>query len=493
MLKCSVKYIALAWLLLGCGYGAGAQAKQITLEEALELAREQSLDALDARNVFLSSYWRYRSYRAELLPGVVFEGTMPSLNRSLAPYQREDGAYGFVQNSALIEEATLAITQNIPFTGGSISLQSQLQRIDLLSGDKATSYLSVPLGVTLNQPLISSHELKWAMKIEPERYREAQQQYLLNMESVHIKVITYYFDLLLAAANRNIANLNLENAIRLLDIANGKKSVGLASDNELLQLQLGKINAEAETIAARQVYESKMLTLRNFLRKEGEDEIAPVAPQAYNISGISLSRVMELARANNPLTNTVRRKLLESRMKIDQAKADRGFRADVYVSLGYTGSNANLPDAYKSLENRQVMSLGVRIPILDWGKGKGNVKVAQSELEVAKGQMQQAELNFEQEVTLAVTQFHDQAMLETLARHADSTAQLRYEVAFQMFIMGKINVLDINSAQVERDNAKRKYINELYLSWLCYYNLRQITLFDFEKNQNILHKKVIIN
>jgi hypothetical protein len=56
--------------------------------------------------------------------------------------------------------------------------------------------------------------------------------------------------------------------------------------------------------------------------------------------------------------------------------------------------------------------------------------------------------------------------------------------------MGTINVLDINNAQIERDNARRKYINELYLSWLCYYNLRQITLYDFQKETNIIHPEI---
>ncbi|MDR1980916.1 MAG: TolC family protein, partial [Tannerellaceae bacterium] len=87
----------------------------------------------------------------------------------------------------------------------------------------------------------------------------------------------------------------------------------------------------------------------------------------------------------------------------------------------------------------------------------------------------------------SVSQFRHQAQLVNLAQYADSIAQLRYETAFQTFVMGTINVLDINSAQIERDNAKRKYINELYLSWLCYYNLRQITLFDFITNTNIMH------
>jgi outer membrane protein TolC len=457
--------------------------RQITLSEALFLAETQSVDALLARNVFLSAYWRYRNYRAELLPNVVFDATLPSLNRSLSAYQKQDGTYGFIPSRSLSENTQLSVSQNIPFTGGTLSLQSQLQRIDQLDGDKTTSYLSIPLSLTFNQPLISTRTLKWSMKIEPERYREAQQQYLVDIESIHIKTINYYFDLLLAMINHTIAEINFENATKLFDIAQGKKAIGLISDNELLQLELGRINAEASVITAQQVYDSKMLSIRNFLREESKDDWIPVIPSAYIQPEISLNRVLDLAYDLNPVNHTIQRCLLESRMYVDQAKANRGFRADVYMSLGYTNSDSKLPDSYKRLENRQIVSLGVRIPIIDWGRGKGGVKLAQSELEVVKSQMEQMKLNFEQNVTLSVSQYLDQAKLTTLAQQADSIAQLRYETVFRIFVMGKINVLDINSAQVERDDAHRKYINELYLSWLCYYNLRQITLYDFEQNK----------
>jgi outer membrane protein TolC len=200
--------------------------------------------------------------------------------------------------------------------------------------------------------------------------------------------------------------------------------------------------------------------------------------------------VRELAYKNHPVNHTIARRLLEARKLIDEAKSNRGFKANLCVSLGYTRSDLTFPDSYRNLQNRKIISLGIRIPILDWGKGKGQVKLAESEQEVVKSQVEQIQLNFEQNIILSVSQFRDQARLVALAQQAYSIARLRYETAFQTFVMGTINVLDINNAQIERDNAKRKYINELYLSWLCYYNLRQITLYNFQKETNIIHPEI---
>jgi outer membrane protein TolC len=455
-----------------------AQGHPLTLEETFVLAEQQSLDASIARNILLNAFWQYRNYKAELLPNVVMEGTLPNLNRSLSTYQKEDGSYGFVKNNLLTEDLSLSISQNIPFTGGALSVRSQLQRIDQLDSH-TTSYLSIPFSITVQQPLFHAKTLKWAMRIEPEKYREAQKQYQANIESVYLGVINYYFDCLLAMANLDIAKVNLDNAVKLFTIAQGKKSLGLISQNEMYQLELSRINAEADVISAEQTYDAKMLTLRNYLRLENSETFRLVIPETFRHSDITQAQVMELAYKNNPLPHTLNRRLMEAQMRIDKAKADRGFRADLYLSLGNTGSQVTLPDSYRNLQSREMLSLGIRIPILDWGKGKGGVKLAESEKEVVERQAEQTRLNFEQNILLSVSQFHNQTQLVALAHHADSIAQLRYETAFQTFVMGTINVLDINSAQVERDNAKRKYINELYLSWLCYYNLRQITLFDF--------------
>lgn len=337
----------------------------------------------------------------------------------------------------------------------------------------------------MEQPLITARPLWWATKIEPERYKEAQQQFAVNMEMVSIRTIQYYFNLLLSMINRNIAEQTLQNATQLYDIVQGKKRLGLISDNDLQQLKLGKLNATAGVVTARQDYDQKMCDLRNYLGFNDQVVIEVAIPEEAPYIPISLEEVMALAKANNPITHNARRRLLESQQIIAQARANRGFQANIYASLGFTGSASRFSPAYRDLQNRQVVSVGVRIPILDWGKGKGRVQLAQSQADVEKNRVQQETMDFEQSITLAVQQYQDQQGLTAIYREADTVAQRRYNTIFETFVMGHISVLDINAAQSEKDQARRNYINQLYMSWLCFYNLRQITLFDFLTKTNI--------
>lgn len=465
------------------------EKKVITLEEAIRLAREQSLDAIVAKSQLRSAYWQYRNYKADLLPNMKLTGTLPSFNRTLSSYLKEDGTYKYVSSNSISEQLSLVVTQNIPLTGGQLSLQSQLERVDQLDGDKETEYMSVPFNVVFSQPLITANPLKWSMKIEPEKYKQAQQQFAVNMENIAVQAISYYFDLLLAMINVNIDKQNLKSSEKLMQIAQGKRERGLISDNDLLQLRLNYLNASSSLIQTEQAYEQKMFTLRNYLGYNEQVVLSPDIPGECPEIEVTFKSVLELANKNNPFRYEVVCRTLEARRQVAQAKAGRGFQADVYASIGFTGSDNSVKNTYQNLRNRESVSLGISIPLLNWGKGKGQVELARSQAEITRVQVEKEIQNFEQNVLTAVKQYQEQNRLNEIVRLADTVAQKRYKTAYETFVLGQISVLDLNAAQTEQDNARRTYISQLYSSWVYFYTLRKLTLYDFEKNEDIIYEQ----
>jgi outer membrane protein TolC len=65
------------------------------------------------------------------------------------------------------------------------------------------------------------------------------------------------------------------------------------------------------------------------------------------------------------------------------------------LHYGLTQRALNVSDAYKDPQDQQNVRVGITIPILDWGLGKGKVKMAQSNREVIKTTVQQAMTDFE--------------------------------------------------------------------------------------------------
>ena len=74
---------------------------RLTLKEAIERAQVHSVDAAVALNELRTAYWEYRTHRADQLPEVIFNGTLPSYYKQYSKYQQSDGSYTYVQNNAL--------------------------------------------------------------------------------------------------------------------------------------------------------------------------------------------------------------------------------------------------------------------------------------------------------------------------------------------------------------------------------------------------------
>jgi outer membrane protein TolC len=68
---------------------------------------------------------------------------------------------------------------------------------------------------------------------------------------------------------------------------------------------------------------------------------------------------------------------------------------------------------------------------------------------------------------------------------ADTIAQMGFDVTIRRFKIGKLDVTKLNLARNDLENARRAYINSLRKYWVSYYQIRQLTLFDFETNVDL--------
>lgn len=465
---------------------AATAQRQLSLSEAIALARRQSVDAAVALNELKAAYWEYRTYRADLLPEVNFTATLPSFNKSYNRYQQNDGSYTFVKNNNLGMDGELSIDQNVWLTGGKLSLTTSLSYIKQLNGSKQEQYMNVPLSLTFTQPIFGVNSLKWRRRIAPVRYREAKADFLSATEEVTRKALTYFFELLLAREQLNIAHQNLENSEKLYKIAEAKRSIGQISENDRLQLRLSILKARAALTDSESELNAKMFQLRAFLGLSEQEEIEPVLPESVPDVEIRYADALEKALQNNSFAQNIHRRKLEADYAVAEAKGN--LRSiDLYASVGLTGQDDGLRRVYHSSAwgNNQVVEVGVKIPILDWGKRRGKVKVAESQRETVRAQIRQEEMDFNQDMFLLVEHFNNQAMQVRIANEADSVAQQRYNANVQAFMIGQISTLDLNDSQSSKDDARQTRISELYNYWNYFYQLRSLTLWDYERNQEL--------
>ena len=456
---------------------------RLTLEDVIRLAKEQSPSAIMARHRFRGSYWEYRTHVAKFRPSLTLQSVLPELTRSIDKITLPDGSDDFVERSLMNSSVEVSLVQNIAPTGGSIFMRSGLERIDNFKADEnPVSYLSTPVSIGFRQPIKAHNSFRWERKIEPLKYEEARKDYIDAMENVSLRAVNYFFNLILAQVNLKIGQINYASNDTLFKIARGRYNIGTIAENELLQMELAFLNAGTDLNEAKVELEINKFQLRSFLGFNETVNIELIIPSEIPSFEVDVRKALDEAKKNSPEIISLQRQLLEADQSVAQAKAEKGLTADLFASYGLTQKDFTIPDAYQNFQDQQRVQIGLEIPIVDWGLGKGRYRMAQSNQEVVRTTVQQSEIDFEQQVMLQILQFNLQDDQVRIAAKADTIAQNRYNVTKQRFLIGNVDVTDLNIALTEKDAATRSYLSRLHNYWTYYYTIRRLTLYDFEKN-----------
>ena len=459
---------------------------RLTLDDCITIARRQSIDAAVALGELRSAYWQWRSYRADLLPEVSLSGTAPSWNKRYSSYQQADGSLSFVRNNYLGLGGTVSIKQKLWPTGGTLNVESSLDYLHQSGGVSGNQFMSLPVAVTLSQPLFGVNHQKWDRRIEPLRYREAQARFLTETEQVAMQAISLYFSLLLAGEQVNIARQNLQTAEKLYEVAQAKRRMGTISENDVLQLRLDVLTARSALTNSESTRQARQFALRSFL--DVEADIDPIMPEDLPLPsldregqgvGLLYEEVLAHALQNNAMATTMRRRQMEADYAVASARANRQS-VNLYAQLGYTGTGDNMSSAYRNLLSNEVIQVGITVPLLDWGKRKGQRKMAESNRDIIQGQLRQQSQEFRQNIFILTEQFNNQAEQLRIAIEADTIARRRYHTNVETFKIGSISTLELSNAQTAKDQARQNRIQQLFNYWYYYYQLRSIALWDFE-------------
>jgi outer membrane protein len=130
---------------------------------------------------------------------------------------------------------------------------------------------------------------------------------------------------------------------------------------------------------------------------------------------------------------------------------------------------------YSNPRVQQTLSIGVSLPILDWGRNRNKVNLAKSNLKTVLYTIEQEKLIIKEEVT---NLFENQSLIKesiTTAKKTDSLANERYNLSNEQYKFGKVTMTELNISLQEKDNAKRAYLLMLRDFWASYYRLRMFT------------------
>ncbi len=472
------------WIFVLFSGTLSAQVRKLTLEEVVQQSKEQSIASKQAVTQKKTNYWQYRSFMADYKPQLSLLGTVPGFTRSYVQVVQPDGTVSFQQVSNNNSTLNLSLSQSIAPTGGTVYVQQQMQRFDDFRRD-VTRYNGIPFEIGIKQPLFQYNPLKWDRKISPLKYQEGNQQYIQSLEQVALDATGFYFDLLVAQVNLQIAEKNRSNNDTLFKIARHKLELGKISQNDLLQLQMGLLTAQKDLASARQSAAVASMKLKMYMSSRDERELELGIPSEAGEFAIDPQVALDEAFANRSASVAFRRRLLEAERDVQQARKNNGLNATLNATFGLSNQGSLPRDVYVSPQDREFVELQLTLPILTWGRNKARTEVALAAREFAQQSVEQDKLTFEQEIFTQVTLLQMLQKQVKLTQVADGIAADRYQIAKERFILSDLSVTDLGIATQEKDIARRDYILALRDYWQAYYSLRLLTLYDFERGKKI--------
>ena len=480
----SILLIAALTLVANC-LQAQQKIRQLSLNEAIGISKAQSPDALNARQTFRTSYWEYRNFLASNLPALTLTGTTPNITQNIQS-QQVNGVQSYYSYKFISAQANLALIQKIGITGGTVAVNSYLNGTYNVDQPNPTPYVSYPVNIELNQPIFTYNSYRWDKKILPLKYSQAKKKFLEDIEQISITTTNYFFALLQAQIEKKIAIINLSNYDTLYHIAKGRFQLGKIAENDLLQLELSFLKAQAQVENANLSLENAQFMFKSFLRLQDSTNIILIPPDGMNFFHIDPANAVNLAVENSSSMLDFNRRTLEAASQVNYAKMNGRFDANIHAVIGLQQQAATIPDVYSNPADQRQVSLGLTIPIVDWGVASGKIKIAQAQQVIVKNSVEQGIIDFQRNVYLKVVQFNMQQNQLKIAAKSDTVARKSYEVTKGRYLIGKINsILDLNNAQIETNNAEKNYYVALETYWRGYYEIRKLTLFDFIKKTTL--------
>lgn len=465
--------------------GQEAHGEQVyDLQQSIRIASDSSLQAFRSKSLYLSGYWGYKAYKAARLPSLTLNATPIQYRHDIiSRYNSDENIDLYREQQTLLSRGNLAVKQNLDLTGGTFSIDTDLEHMRNFGERTYTEFTSTPIRIGYQQSLFGFNNFKWERKIEPLKYKKAQQQYLYSREEISETVIQYYFTLAMAQLEMEMALSRVASSDTLYQIGMERQKIASISQEDLLTLKLDAVNARNALMNAESSLKRAKFNFLSFLNQEQEQAVKVQLPKKPENLLIRAEEALWQARENNPDFVDYQQQILEAERQVEQTRKESNFNASINASVGFNQVAETFANVYQNPSQQEIVRIGLTIPLIDWGIRKGRSNMARYNMNVTKISVEQRRQSLEQDVIMTVNDFNIQQNLIASAEEARELASMAYEVTKSRFIIGKTNLNNMMLSLERQNTAQRNYINSLRAYWASLYKLRRLTLYDFETNE----------
>jgi len=464
--------------LIVCAAPLAAQ-QPLTLQDAILMAQKQGPSAQIARSVRDGARLRNDAFNAGLLPQVGLVGDAAKLTHGINPVAQPDGSIQYLSLAQNTSTLGLAVAQKIPLTGGTLALGTEASRFDAFGDRVDRQYSTTPFYIELQQDLFKPRNLVWDEKLQSLNAVVAERAYLEAREDVAGNIAGAFFDLYAAQVSLKNASANVSVNDTLYTLNKGRYEVGKIGENDLLKSELQLLRARAALEDAKVARDRSEAALRRQLVYPDGRSLEIVTPDAIPTIDADPEVAVQQSLKN---ASAVEQNMLDdtqARRGTTTARLNNRFSATLVGRVGFNQTADVFGRSYASPRGSQAATLGVSMPMIQWGAGRAQVEAAKADEQRVAANNKSRRDALAEDARFSVLQLQQAQRNVLLAAKADTVSAKQFEVARNRYIIGKISNTDLYNAQNDKDQAVISYVQALRTYWTSYYHLRRVTLYDF--------------
>lgn len=470
MLKMRLTYKFLIIIVSGT-FSINAQ-KSLSINKAFELALTNSNAVKILENKFKIMNIESGFYRISLLPKVSSSISFP-YQRSISEVLQSDGSQKFIERNFLNPSINLNINQVVPFTGGNLSITSSLNN-NRDFNNSTSSYSSNWANISYQQTFNGFNSYKWNKKIIPLNEKKESINFLIEKIKLKEEVSKMYSEVHGVQLKMELNKLNVDKTEKFLVDVEEKFKYGrvLKIDLEQTKITLEQFKRQLEINILE--FELGINRLKSFLNINNEDVyiLEGIEQNNFEIDKVILKEA--ILKNGFELTKTI--KIMELESNIDKIKKEGAIAFNLQIGMGLNSTSNNFETLYDMPAQSQFITVGTKIPILDWGKARDNYTIAKIKRQNIEYELLDQEKKMKEQVDdLYNYNLSLQSQITSLSSQLKLSNSVN-EMLFELLKVGRKTIVDYKAQVVENFNTAIEYQKTLNNMYMLKLKIDEITL-----------------
>ena len=473
------------------GYSAGPEdTLYLTLEDVIDISLSGSPEIELADIRYAIANLQYNRFATFLKPSLNLNADAPILNRAINVINQPDGREEFVNQSTMRNRVGASLDYQMASTGGRVYVATSIERLDVFRTEAfpySKSYFFTPISIGLEQPLFQFNAIKWQKEILQRQEEQTDAGRILEQEKVIYDVVSAFNELELIRRNMELMRNKIEDARSLIGIKEKLFMRGSGSLAEMKQLALDTLRTSIDYQAVRLDYENKNRELMDLCGLDRKHLLIPVSTAEIYLPSVDLNTAIDQAIHNRARSSGIRLRMAEANRDIEQAEKDRGVALDISASLGINNTAETFSGLQYHFLDRELLSIGLRMPITDWGRRRINRQLANIQLDHLQKTLDEEERSITRQVIDLYRHYdflREKMEVNTIALH---TAEEIYESVRDQYLRGSIDWVSLQQNRSNLDNAILVFHQTRADAVRTYYQIRSLVLYDFERNEPLIY------